>query len=495
MSWPRSPRGSVGLASSLALLVALTSTGCRPRGPASRACAEFPPCPAVAPAPPVLPFERPEHLVPEHWLTRVSAPELALLDPAHLEAHNRRVEQLSKGGWPLGRWDLLSPALPPRDLARYFPEQWRRLAEAIAAGRRVQADGRPPRAALLEELRAELASAEPTDELRVAFRSSPLRCYPTAEPLYEKAGDTDFDQLQCAQLRFGEPVRVFRRGRRFVYAWSTYAEGWVDPTALTPPLGRDQLEQYLRPRERAVVHEDRTAVFSAGSSPVLLGAAGLGLSLPLLGTEAQQLRVLAPAPSGLVEAHLPARAASAELPPFSRAALYRAAFRLLHTPYGWGGTGNHRDCSRLLMDLFATFGLRLPRNSRQQALSGPRQIDVARLDPAAKVAAIEAANERGVVLLYLPGHIMLYLGREGGELFAFHQFSGYLVPCPGGGETMVRVNRAAVTSLSLGRGGSRRSFLERITRLVVFGGLPSATVQPSQARLVPRPGPGASWVR
>ena len=42
------------------------------------------------------------------------------------------------------------------------------------------------------------------------------------------------------------------------------------------------------------------------------------------------------------------------------------------------------------------------------------------------------------------------------------------MPCKGGGETMMLVNRAAVTSLELGRGSSRRAFIERITKLVIF---------------------------
>ena len=63
-------------------------------------------------------------------------------------------------------------------------------------------------------------------------------------------------------------------------------------------------------------------------------------------------------------------------PPLSRAALFERAFQLLHTPYGWGGTGSQRDCSRLLMDLFASFGVLLPRNSRQQAQAGVERMTV-----------------------------------------------------------------------------------------------------------------------
>ena len=123
-----------------------------------------------------------------------------------------------------------------------------------------------------------------------------------------------------------------------------------------------------------------------------------------------------------------------------------------------------------MMDLFAAFGLEIPRNTIHQALAGSRQVEVAQFSEEAKAQSIEAEARRGLVLLYMPGHIMLYLGRDGGQLYAYHLFSGYLTPCQPRGETMQRVNRTVVTSLELGRGGSRRAFIQRITRLIVLDG-------------------------
>jgi len=42
---------------------------------------------------------------------------------------------------------------------------------------------------------------------------------------------------------------------------------------------------------------------------------------------------------------------------------------LLGEPYGWGGKLKTRDCSTFTRDFFSTFGIYLPRNSRQQAKS------------------------------------------------------------------------------------------------------------------------------
>ena len=55
--------------------------------------------------------------------------------------------------------------------------------------------------------------------------------------------------------------------------------------------------------------------------------------------------------------------------PLSRANLLRRAFKLLGERYGWGHDYAGRDCSGFLSDVFATFGVRMPRNTGDQAKS------------------------------------------------------------------------------------------------------------------------------
>jgi hypothetical protein len=64
---------------------------------------------------------------------------------------------------------------------------------------------------------------------------------------------------------------------------------------------------------------------------------------------------------------------------------------------------------------------------------------------------------------------MLYLGHEGERDFVVSSLSEYLVPCPGGPDTVHRLDRVTVTDLELGRGSERTSFIERITKISIFG--------------------------
>lgn len=461
------------------LLLVLLAAGCKSTvevkraapdsgGPdsATRARAALPPCPAEAPAPPVLPLSFPRHDLVSFWLTRNPGSGQAL-PPATIKLHNQRVGRLTKEGWPTGRWDPLELTFTPQQVRQRLQLKLDRLRKGVALGKRVLPDGQLPDA-LLARLTAEVEQLAPTDEIHVVHRGTAIRCLATTTPIYEKAWDQAFDQMQCSRLHPGEPVRVLGRGKRLWYVWASYTDGWVDPSALTPPLTRPQVKAYLRPARQAVVTADRLPLWTTATGNQLQGLVRMGLHLPLLGQQRGRLKVLAPTATGVGPAWIDRAGASVGRSPLTRAALLRRAFQLLNSTYGWGGVGGTRDCSRLMMDLFDTFGLRLPRNSWNQSQSGVRQVDVKDLDDAAKAQAIEQAGRAGVVLLYLPGHIMLYLGRDGQRLYALHQFSGYLVPCQGGGETMNRVNRAAVTTLELGRGSSRRAFIERITKLVIF---------------------------
>jgi len=61
----------------------------------------------------------------------------------------------------------------------------------------------------------------------------------------------------------------------------------------------------------------------------------------------------------------------------------------------------------------------------------------------------------------MPGHIMLYLGKEDGKPYAIHALWG--VSDKDG--NIIKVNKVAVTDLELGQGGEKGSLLDRITNV------------------------------
>jgi hypothetical protein len=97
--------------------------------------------------------------------------------------------------------------------------------------------------------------------------------------------------------------------------------------------------------------------------------------------------------------------------------------QLVGEPYGWGGKLMTRDCSALTRDFFAPFGIYLRRNSRQQAQDGDA-ISIRGLDAETKKATILANAKPCRSLLFVAGHIMLYLGEQKGEPIILHNYWG-----------------------------------------------------------------------
>ena len=75
------------------------------------------------------------------------------------------------------------------------------------------------------------------------------------------------------------------------------------------------------------------------------------------------------------------------------------------------------DCSGMVHEIIACFGLTFPRASvSQQNAVGLKRVDVSK-KAADKKAAILNETPAGT-LLYFPGHIMIYLGKANGEYFS-----------------------------------------------------------------------------
>jgi len=67
----------------------------------------------------------------------------------------------------------------------------------------------------------------------------------------------------------------------------------------------------------------------------------------------------------------------------------------------------------------------------------------------------------GIAVLYLKGHVMLYLGKAGLMPYAIHETWAYRVP-NGDKDLTYKINRVAVTDLDLGKGTQNGSLLERL---------------------------------
>jgi len=354
----------------------------------------------------------------DYWLARAEtygSLDRPLLDEAALERRRVALRQPTAED-PVGQVDLETP-VDREALQRQLLERLDYLRDKLQSHELVDRHGEPVSAHAIEAFQPREEFDSSRAELRKAQSLVALRCGPYGGGLYQSPVDLDFDRNRCSTLRPGEVVELLGRwGPDLWVARTPYALGWLEES--------DSLEP--------IPPEDVAAV---------------------LGPEVVK--------------------------PFTRRAVLAEAFDLLGAPYGWGGKDGGYDCSRFLLELFGRFGIDLPRHSARQAEAGTFSLDVSGVeDPDEKLLLFEAAARRGIALLYFPGHIMLYLGTtKEGVPMVMHAFSEYLTTCEGTDlETVNRVDRVAISDLSLGQGSSRGDFLSRVSTITVFGRPPGAAL-------------------
>lgn len=128
----------------------------------------------------------------------------------------------------------------------------------------------------------------------------------------------------------------------------------------------------------------------------------------------------------------------------------KIAKQLIDEPYGWGGLLNNRDCSSFTQDYFATFGKFLHRNSKAQ-LSNGKYLDISNLSNDEKKEFMKKNGVPFSTLVYLKGHIMLYIGVKENEPLVFHNIWSVRLKDNDGKKYRHIIGKATITTLEPGK--------------------------------------------
>ncbi len=306
----------------------------------------------------------------------------------------------------------------------------------------------------------------------IITRFTDQRFFPTTEGLYERLGDVDFDELQNSGLDVGTPVAIVHASRdhQWVYVYGPISDGWVKATDVG--MGnQEQVSHFVSPKKFVVVTAAFTDVFSDRTRSRLLTTVRMGVKLPLVGIEDGIASVQFPQRDAqgkliFVEGFMDRRDLNEGFLPMTPRHFYTQAFRWLHTPYGWGDFRGFIDCSRLVQSVYATFGVVLPRDSKNQAKVGKALADFTDESTGSQKLAVLATTPIGS-LLVLKGHIMVYLGSINQVNYVMHATSGYRQR-EGSHDVMRSLMKVVVSDLSLGEGSSKGSLLKRLNRILTI---------------------------
>jgi hypothetical protein len=258
------------------------------------------------------------------------------------------------------------------------------------------------------------------DQPAITVTHASIRVFPTHKPVFfgplHPGRGFPFDMMQNSLVPAGTPVLITHESadRQWALVETDWVAGWVrwqEIAAVDDTFMADYSDLPL-----AGFRADQIPVIPRDGPPVFAGRVGMALPMTDPASDNGFITVLAPARTHLGNAALlAARVPEHGIQPLPFSATPKNFAEILNAlmgqTYGWGGLYENRDCSALIQDLFAGFGIPLPRNSRDQADAG-ETISLEGLSGREKQALIRTQGIPLQTLLYMPGHIMLYLGLD-----------------------------------------------------------------------------------
>jgi hypothetical protein len=279
----------------------------------------------------------------------------------------------------------------------------------------------------------------------------------------------------------GSPVGIyhFSQDKKWAYTQTPFIRGWIRTRDLSVAKEKAEVADYEETKDRVVVTGNSVAVFGDPFFRQPAFVAQMGDSFPLLRASGGSKRahalhvILIPSrndgePLSIRKGYLRAdEDVHQGFLAYTQENVARQAFKMLHHPYGWGDRLGGRDCSRFIVDLFNTFGIRMPRNSKEQAWVGLNLGSVEGKPAQAKRKILDQSIPLATTVR-LRGHIMLYLGKHQGRHYVIHS----IWDVQGGGPALEKIRRVVVSDLSLGEKGPNGSLLDRITDIRIIGAFP-----------------------
>jgi len=287
--------------------------------------------------------------------------------------------------------------------------------------------------------------------------STDVRVMPTELPIYPAENSYMVDHFQLSQISFNTPVKVLHtaQSRKWLLIVSGQVFGWVKSAEVAKIRESDQAI-WLSQENWAVMLDDTYPVTCGGN---WYFSTRIGQVFPVSSDGILIHKKMSSGYAKMLTCHVPTTICQEFPCRIDHDVWFALIQKFLFQPYGWGDVYGLRDCSRLIVDLYACFGIWLPRLSFDQAnlatvVTIPVQVDH-RKDWIVKYC------RPGESILYMPGHVVLYMGEVDGEAIILQTIlgpknSGYII------------GESALMSLDFdsGLGDHYATFLNRITRVI-----------------------------
>src|SRR3990167_370706 len=314
----------------------------------------------------------------------------------------------------------------------------------------------------------------------ITIRNTNVRQLPTHQPSFgnfDEAGQGyPFDNLQVTSISPNTPAIILQKTRdgawSYIVAHNDY--GWVPTPALA--IVNDQFIQRWETGHYMALIKNKTPIVDHHG--LVRFTADIGKIMPRAPMDndasVNTFPVLIAVPDSKQHAVIKVGALNQSsavkwpmLPtPHHIAEIMNA---MLGVKYGWGGLNDDSDCSLTTMNLFATFGIGLPRNSTLQADVG-KVINLGHLSNREKEKMIASKGVPFFTLLHMPGHIVVYLGEKDGHIYIFQTVWGIHTRKLWGHKSRAVIGTTVISPANLGDTyiNVTRTWLERMDKMVLF---------------------------
>lgn len=418
------------------------------------------------------------HLDPEFWVRHGASTKRVVLDESQIDAQNARLKQLDRS--------VHDVEALPRTLAANEVRTWVEKMSERPDDTMYDEQGHAVEANAIDALvaNANVAAIPATQPTRfgMVVRRSDLRTFPTHLRLFNAPDNgTDIDRFQESALFPGTPVAIVHESRdgEWWFVVSPLYAAWISKQDVA--LGSaDEVFGYTHKTPYVVVTGAVAhTVFTPERPEVSELQLEMGARIPVLSDWPADKPVNGQHPYTAHVVELPMRAAdgslhftpallpktadvAADYLPLTRANLIRQSFKFLGERYGWGDSYNARDCSGFVSEVYRSFDVQLPRNTRDQGVSPAlNRIAFTADDDHEKRLAVLRELQVGD-LIYIPGHVMMVIGHDGGGPYVIHDTRGITYRDAEGVLTRVHLNGVSVTPLLPLLDGNEQPRVDRI---------------------------------
>ncbi|MGH8212696.1 MAG: SH3 domain-containing protein, partial [Rhodanobacteraceae bacterium] len=316
-------------------------------------------------------------------------------------------------------------------------------------------------------------------------RRADLRTFPTTTRVFDEQGNTDIDRFQESGIFPGTPVVIAHESRdgQWLFVVSPRYAAWVQRDAVAMGSKKEVFDYVDATPYRVITGAHVHTVFTPEQTRVSQLEINMGVRVPLAKDLPPDQPVNGQTAYTSYTIELPIRNDDGSLKivpallqrnadsvsdylPLTRANIVRQAFKFLGERYGWGHAYDGRDCSGFVSDVYRSMGVLMPRNTRDQSISPgldhtPFDENSSHEDRLRAVATLDVGD-----LVYIPGHVMMVIGKLGGHPYVIHDTSGMSYYAADGARHRIKLNAVSVTPLEPLMFNENQSYIDRMTSIV-----------------------------